>query len=481
MNAAWGTSLTKIISIRRNLLIVVTSALAVLLIAVAFLLNNVVDRELQARFDGELLAVAHSLQTLTLQEAGGVELHRSEEVMRAFSATERPDYFELLDANGRLIARSHSLSRVDARLHVADSRLPIQWVKLADGTMGRLVSLHFLPGQGNTLKSSHDVKPANVTLHVARAQPPLDRNEINFDVALVVAVMVVLFSTAALVWWRVGRELDVIDQIAARTSRSPNFQGDASISLDNVPKELVCFVESVNRSTRALAQALERERRWSRDLAHELRTPIAELRTLLDVASSFPEAHHAHTVQREARAIAIDMDSLVSSLLLMSRVEAGLEKICLQASELNSMLNQIISKHWDWRLDVSTPFWIQTDPHLLKIVLSNLIINAAAYADPTNSVRIVVIGNATTGLASLEISNDAPTLTPEDLSQMPMRFWRKSEKADVGGRSGLGLSIAYALCEMLKLHISLHLNAQQVLTVRVDGLQLLAEIAAVER
>lgn len=468
-------SLTKMISIRRNLLIVVTSALAVLLIAVALLADYFVDRGLQARFDGELFAVARILQTLTLQEVQGVELHFSDAVMRTFSTSDKPDYFELTDASGNLIERSKSLRQVNARLHAADPRAAIQWTQLADGTKGRVVSLHFRPGLGESLHASAaTVKRLQVSLRVARAQAPLDRTAINFDVALVVAVLVVLLSTAGLVWWRVGRELDVIDLIAARTDAGANMQGGATISLENVPTELLRFVDSVNRATRALAQTLERERRWSRDLAHELRTPIAELRTLLDVAISFPQAHNAHTVQRQARAIAIDMDSLVSSLLLMSRVEAGIEQISLQAVELHSVLELLIVRQLDWQLEMRAPFWIQTDPHLFKIVLSNLVNNARAYADPANSVRIVVLADATTGVAALEISNGAPSLAPEDLSQMQMRFWRKSARADASSHSGLGLSIAYALCEMLKLRISVRLSAQQVLTVQIDGLEVVS-------
>ena len=450
----------------------VTSALAVLLIAVALLADYFVDRELQARFDGELFALARSLQTLTLQEVQGVELHFSDAVMRSFSTSDKPDYAELVDSTGKLIERSNSLRQVNARLHAADPRAAIQWAELADGTKGRMVSLHFRPALGDSLQASRvAVERVKVTLRVARAQAPLDRTAVSFDVGLIAAVLVVLLSTASLVWWRVGRELDVIDLIAARTDPGANVQGGATISLENVPKELLRFVESVNRATRALAQTLERERRWSRDLAHELRTPIAELRTLLDVAISFPKAHNAQTVQRQARAIAIDMDSLVSSLLLMSRVEAGIEQICLQAVELHSVLKLIIVKQVDWQLEMCAPFWIQTDPHLFKIVLNNLVNNARAYADPANSVHIVVTANAMTGLAALEISNCAPKLSPEDIAQMQMRFWRKSARADASSHSGLGLSIAYALCEMLKLRISVRLSAQQVLTVRIDDLE----------
>lgn len=117
----------KVNSIRRNLLMVVSAALAVLLLGAALLLDHFIDIELQARFDGELLAVAHKLQTLTLQEAKGVELHISDEVMTNFSAIEKPYYFELLDTNGKLLERSNSLRRNQARLQINDPQAVIQW------------------------------------------------------------------------------------------------------------------------------------------------------------------------------------------------------------------------------------------------------------------------------------------------------------------------------------------------------------------
>ena len=310
-----------------------------------------------------------------------------------------------------------------------------------------------------------------MTLRVARAQAPFDRTAINFDAALIVVVLVVLFCTAALVWWRVGRELDVIDRIAARIEPDAILPIAGEISLEGVPAELRRFVESVNHSTLALGNALAHERRWSRDLAHELRTPIAELRTLLDVAISFPQVHDAHTVQVQARAIAIDMDTLVSSLLLMSRVESGMEQILLHTFDLHAELLLLTHKQTHWRLDVPAPFWVYTDARLLKIVLSNLVNNAIAYAVPADSVKIATIETQEGGVA-LAISNGAPALKAEDIAQMHKRFWRKSAKTDVSGRSGLGLSIVSALCEMLNLRLSLQLSAQQVLTVRIDGLQL---------
>jgi signal transduction histidine kinase len=465
-------SLTKVASIRRKVLVVVTTAMSVLLVVTALLLDYFVDRELQERFDGELFAVARSLQTLTLHEVQGVELHFSDKVMQNFSALDKPDYFELVDGNGKLIERSISLRKSNARLHATDPLAAIQWVQLIDGTRGRMVSLHFRPDLGDTLNTSQraTVKRTNVTLRVARAQALLDRAVINLDVAFIIAVLAVLLISAALVWWSVGRELDVIDRIAARTELDPHLRMGSEISLDGIPKELTRFVESVNRATHALSATLERERRWSRDLAHELRTPIAELRTLLDVAMSFPEAYDAQKVQTQARAIAVDMDSLVSSLLLMSRVESGIEDISLQAVDLRALLLPLIRIQASWQLDIPEPFWIRTDPRLLKIVLSNLVNNAIAYADPPNSVRIIAI--VSTGIVALEISNRAPALSSEDLDLMLRRFWRKQGIANVSGRSGLGLSIAYALCEMLKLRVTLHLSDDQVLTVRIDQLQL---------
>jgi signal transduction histidine kinase len=473
-------------SIRQGLIRSLLLVLGILLFSSAWLIDQVIDKELYARFDGELLAVARSLETLTLQEKHGVELHFSDAVMPNFRAKTRPDYFELKTADGVLIERSNSLAVdtesgmhshqtkvIELKARLGNSAVAFVDVVLPDGRLGRLVRLRFQPGLGDSLDrlpAMQRPQPQQVELLVARDMDVLTGVEKRLHASLVALVVALLAITGLLVWWRVGRELNAIDRLAEQARRIGQSQHEPVMSLTDVPQELMPLILRINESSESIAKAMERERRWSRDLAHELRTPIAELRTLLDVAISFPEAHDAQKVQAQARAISMDMDSLVSSLLLMSRVESGTEGITLQAMDLHAELAALSRKHPAWHLAVPAPCWIQSDPRLLKIVLSNIVNNALAYAEPLNSVRITIIETGVAGQIALEISNGAPALKSEDLAQMTKRFWRQSVNADEGARSGLGLSIASALCDMLNLKLLLELSEAKVLTVRIEAL-----------
>jgi signal transduction histidine kinase len=477
-------------SIRRGLIRSLLLVLGILLFSSAWLIDQVIDKELYARFDGELLAVARSLETLTLQEKHGVELHFSDAVMPNFRAKIRPDYFELKTAGGALIERSNSLTLntdwgmqskqakvIELKARLGNSAVAFVDVVLPDGRLGRLVRLRFQPGLGDSLDRVPVLQRPQrqqVELFVARDMDVLTGVEKRLHASLVALVVALLAVTGMLVWWRVGRELNTIDRLAEQARRIGLSQHEPVMSLTDVPQELMPLILRINESSESIAKAMERERRWSRDLAHELRTPIAELRTLLDVAISFPKEHDAKKVQEQARTISMDMDSLVSSLLLMSRVESGIEGIALQAMDLHAELAALTRKRPEWQLAVPAPCWIQSDPRLLKIVLSNIVNNAFAYAAPLNSVRITVIETGAAERIALEISNGAPALKPEDLAHMTKRFWRKSGNADEGARSGLGLSIASALCDMLKLQLSLQLSDAKVLTVRIEALKRVA-------
>lgn len=481
-------------SIRRGLLNSLLLVLGVLLFGSAWLIDKVIDKELYARFDGELLAVARSLETLTLLEAHGVELHFSDEVMPKFKAKTRPDYFELKYASGAIIERSFSLvldtnAGSDSQLNsqskgfelkarLGNSAVAFVDVELPDGRLGRLVRLRFEPGLGDTLDRVAALKrppPQQVELIVARDMDVLTGVEKRLHAQLIAVVIALLAVTGAMVWWRVGRELNAMDRLAEQARHIGQSQSEAAISIAGVPLELMPLILRINESSESIAKAMDRERRWSRDLAHEIRTPIAELKTMLEVAQAFPNAYTPQRVQAEASQIAQEMDALVSTLLLMARVEGGLDQVNPQPIDLSELCSSILAGIKDdaisqWTIRLNHSLIVQSDSALVRMLLSNLIGNARSYADPRSEVYIQ--SGIENGAGFFAIQNRAPHLCAGDLAQMTQRFWRKSGTGENGVRSGMGLSIAQALCEILKLRLSLALDANQYFSVRIEGWQI---------
>jgi two-component system, OmpR family, sensor histidine kinase QseC len=486
LNTAVSAKRIKPHSIRISLLRSLLLTLGILLFGSAWLIDQVIDKELYARFDGELLAVARSLETLTLQEKNGIELQFSDAAMPSFSKPNKPDYFELLDANGVLIESSKSLSeaanpatdaqqviRLDANL--SNRALSFSDIALPDGRWGRLVRLRFQPLSGDSLDSTPaNLRPtqAFVELHVARDMDVLTGVEARLHASLIAVVILLLSVAGTLVWWRVGRELDMIDRLAEQAQRIGKSQSELAISLEGVAIELMPLVMRINESSESIARAMDRERRWSRDLAHEMRTPITELKTMLEVAHAFPSTYTPERVQEQASQIAQEMDALVSALLLMARIEGGLDQVGALPVDLSALGLSILDSIKDesvraWQLSLTQPLLVQSDAALARILLSNLIGNARSYAEPKSDVAIVAAIES--GEVFFEISNFAPHLNQDDLTQMLGRFWRKPSDSSIGIRSGMGLSIAHALCEILQLRITLNLDENKRFSARLTG------------
>ena len=185
-----------------------------------------------------------------------------------------------------------------------------------------------------------------------------------------------------------------------------------------------------------------------------------------------PSRHGTQRVQAEASQIAGEMDALVSALLLMARIEGGLDQVRLQPIDLSELCSTILmgikdSVISEWTTKLENSPVVQSDPALVRILLSNLIGNARSYAEPRSAVYIE--SSSINGMGFFEIKNRAPHLQAADLAQMTQRFWRKSVNDESGVRSGMGLAIAQALCDILKLQLSLALDANMMFSVRLEG------------
>ena len=260
---------------------------------------------------------------------------------------------------------------------------------------------------------------------------------------------VVLLATALVVTFAVRRGLAPLDDVG-RQIESASLQTKVSTGA----AELRPVVDRLNQLLARLDEAFQRERRVSADIAHELRTPIAELRAMAEVpeAASWPDALQ----------IAKRMETLVAGLLALARHEAGHQELKREPVALAKLVDEIWQplasrRSLDVKIDV-TGTW-KTDPTLLRLIIANLLENAVEYS--TGTIRVA--GNDT----RLEISNTVNGLTPEDLPKMFERFWRK-EAARTNGHCGLGLVLARSAATALGLKLEADMPAKQTLRVTLQ-------------
>ncbi|GAA4563093.1 HAMP domain-containing sensor histidine kinase [Micromonospora coerulea] len=191
----------------------------------------------------------------------------------------------------------------------------------------------------------------------------------------------------------------------------------------------------------ALSAARARERRFTGDVAHELRTPVTAL-----VAAASLLAEQLDALPADARRAAellvtdvVRLRRLVEELMEISRLDAGREVLAVRPVDVVALLRGILdSRGWTGRVTVTgdaTP--VDTDPRRLERVLANLVANAVEHGG--GAVRAEV--RRTAGVVTVEVSDEGPGIPATHLPYVFDRFY-KADPSRTGPGSGLGLAIA---------------------------------------
>jgi two-component system sensor histidine kinase QseC len=228
------------------------------------------------------------------------------------------------------------------------------------------------------------------------------------------------------------------------------------VPISHAPRELQPLLAAMNGLFGRIDATLERERRFTADAAHELRTPLAVLRAQWDVVRGSTD--DAERRQAEARlAAGLDrMDRLVTQMLALSRLEAtdrlprtvpvGWAALVEQA--MSDVLALAERRHielgCEWPADGTPAFPLQGDADLLGVLLRNLLDNAARHAPEGSTVTLRF------GKRWLTVENDGPPLSAEALARLGERFHRDDVPAAgaAGSGSGLGISIAQRIAAL---------------------------------
>jgi len=241
----------------------------------------------------------------------------------------------------------------------------------------------------------------------------------------------------------------------------------------DLPEELQPIAVRLNELLARLQESFARERRFSADLAHELRTPIAELRSLAECALKWPESRDSATDQ-DMLAIARHMESLTTSMLALTRGETG--QLAGQIGPVN--FSTLIEETWSpfaaraaargLKVNkVLPPTVVSADPALLRSILSNLFDNAADYATEGGQLDLVV--QVREPGVVFQIANPTVNLAAEDMAKLFDPFWRK-EAARSGGRHfGLGLALARTFATAMGWTLTAELDREKRVVLRLSG------------
>jgi signal transduction histidine kinase len=397
------------------------------------------------QFEATLRAKALAISTLTRLTPEGVRLDFTDRFLRGFERDKGGDFFLLRDSSEDPVARSESLDQKDDlpfRRGTFDH--PAKWnLTLPDGHHGRAIAFAFKPKP--TYAISRDETP-EFRLVVASNREELD--ESLWQLLGFAAGWAGLFVVATL--WAIPRVLRhglaSVDRLAEQTQQIHADSLSTRFTVDALPIELRPIATRLNDLLARLEQSFERERRFSADLAHELRTPLAELRAQTEYALKWPDAREAATDQ-ETLAIVQQMEAMVGHLLALARGEQGLLAVAQAPIALGELVREVWKpyakkaavNHLVVAMDVAD-VTIVGDPTLVRGILNNLFDNAVEYASSGVGLAITLVEDR--GAARLTVANGAPELASEDVPKLFDRFWRKEAARSGGKHVGLGLSLA---------------------------------------
>ncbi len=300
------------------------------------------------------------------------------------------------------------------------------------------------------------------------------RTQLADDLILraVVPMVVSLPIIALIVWLVVGNGLSLIKQLAQEL-RGKRADDLSRLTTSDPPVELAPVVDAINDLLKRLNDSVLRERRFSADAAHELRTPLSAIKVHVhNLRSEFPE--HADELAILDRDLG-RLSHLIEQIMLLYRVTPEHYKANMQKIDLHSLAQELIGDLYA-EIDnkqqtislAGTSQTISGDRDSLIILLSNLILNASKYSPEGASIRVFV-DHTELGIC-LGVEDTGPGIPLAEISRVFDRFYRvggdrHDSKAD---GCGLGLAIVKHIADLHHANIILENNADAPgLTVNV--------------
>lgn len=476
------------------------------LIISGLLIRLLMGQSLTTEFDLSLNSRAQALMAITEQDEDGVELEVYPEALNRYFLDSEPDYFEIHNQSGLRLFYSESLA-ANETLEVASTE-SIDGIidrPLPDGRSGRVIRQTYYPKidldddeskrsfeQRTNKNSQHafsasgvpvkvngiTVTPDEVTVTVATSRESLDHtlNQLN----LILILTGVLTTSVVLVLQRraLGRAVRPLQEMSEQISKLGVERIDQNLFLSYPILELDVLKTQFNEMLGRLNAGFQRERRFSSDIAHEIRTPLAELRTMTEVMHRWPDDQNLkdsfhddllNTVER--------MERLIQNLLELSRSELGLNgKQGLV--DLSALIPRVVASHnvefSSRNLTVKTVipdgFIFVKGCDIWPSILENLINNAATYSTPGSNIEIVLSRGDINESLELCISNDTSDIDEEDLHKLFDRLWRKDQSRTGGYHSGLGLSLVSMYATSVGFSVSAALDPPGRLNLKLQGL-----------
>lgn len=300
-----------------------------------------------------------------------------------------------------------------------------------------------------------------------------ERYDIRFElifqlmISLIIPTLMFLPVILLIIWIGVREVLKPVVKISADVDKRGS--GDLSpIQKEMIPEEIAPLIAALNRLLKRLEASFKREREFTDHAAHELRTPLAAMKTqtqvLMKKAKSLPECKDGldnlqSSINRATH--------LVEQLLSLARLQH--EELPQETTDLSELLKDCLAdissgaaqKNINLNIAISENCLVRAHADSVSILVGNLLDNAVKYTPAGGTVSISLSQNGV-----LEIADTGPGLSEDDKARVFDRFVRADKTGQSG--SGLGLSIAHWIANAHNITIDLLDNKPNGLKVHIQ-------------
>lgn len=262
---------------------------------------------------------------------------------------------------------------------------------------------------------------------------------------ILIGMLLTALVVGGIGWLVTGTALRPVKAISRRLADITDLQLNHRVPVPASKDAIAELARTVNCTLDRLHVAAERQRRFIADASHELRSPITNLGSALEVALTYPEHANWRQVVADANAETVRLQTLVDDLLTLARLERRATpptgKVDLAALVYEHMANRQALKPNGSRFiaEPREPIMIFADRILLDRILRNLLDNADRHARTTVQADVSTNGS---GEVTLTVTNDGPPIPDQERENVFLPFTRLDDaRSRNAGGAGLGLAI----------------------------------------
>ncbi|OCH15306.1 two-component sensor histidine kinase [Aliivibrio sp. 1S165] len=466
-------------SIKGRLVNALTVIIGIILLVVFLSLDFILDAWVDQQFDDALVEKSNYLKSLVEVESDGIEFEYHTGFMPQFERKDNAQYFQIW-LEEETFAKSQSLAYFDdvdlKYKDVPTHGSRIFKIRLPDGSMGKAISARFQP------QLSSDVNPADVTyidtmyLTLAISNQRASNVLLIADFSLLFVFITAIFGVRFVVIKVVNKELDSLyllnKEISELDAHAQQIKKNPKES-----REIAPIRKELNRYIELNIQNVANEKRLSSDIAHELKTPIAEIISLSEMNIRFPDdVRISATYKEDVLSIAHNMKNIVNKLMALNQSASDSFHIVRKEIDMRILSEEIstelqfkypnIENRITFSSSLNSPI-VCADKFSLETMGRNLLDNALFYSAKNTNI-IASMENDENGNIILEIKNTtSKRLTQQNIENLFKPLYQVDCSRTDTDRHGLGLSIVQNIAQQNGYDLSVTYNENQEITFTV--------------